>query len=698
LDTAAFGRDSLIGHYLFDAPGCEAKKFELPEVKEFSYPRDLPIHNGEPSRTVLEIRGNDNTYTMFPPSIHPCGEKLAWVGAKRKPAQITAKDLRELAGRHAVAAAVLYFYPGDAPARYDCRMALTGALARSGMPAEQVGLYVRQVAKLAGDPKWKEKSFAERTEKRLQEGKKVTALTKLIEILQLPDTCLGVFYEWLNVVDDDDDAVDENIEPVDLWANFLPPELSRGVLPKPIEDYAFTMGEAIGCDPAAIAMAALTVCGAAITDEIKLQLRVHNTWSESARLWVAIIGPPSFKKTPAITAAMRPLRKLDRDLVNGYLYDLKVYKELSNEDRKGKEAPKEERLILEDTTYEATQEVLANSLRGVLLYQDELAAFFGGMDKYSGQRGSARDRGFYLDSWYGHSKTVNRVGRGLIHIPNLSISLAGGIQPDLIRKVAADSLDDGFLARMLMLMARPATVSKDLPTATIVNDNYEELIERLTKLEPPLDSLSQLPAPLRFDDGAQKLFAVVERKHLEWGQTFETFNKKLAAAIGKYDSYFGRMCLLWHCIEHAGEKQMPLIITEHTARRVTDFLHGFLLQHAKAFYCGVLGLADDHDRLAAIASYILTHKVQELTPRDIQRGTWAMRGLKRRDVEETFEQLEALGWVGRKSGPRQVPHWIVNLRVHELFAERTRMEAAKREVIRRVMNEDFAARRRASHA
>ncbi len=608
-------------------------------------------------------------------------------------------------------------------------MALTGALARSGMPANQVAIYVQQVARLAGDPKWKEKSFAARTEKRLQADKKVTGLTKLIEVLQLPSACRDTFYEWLNATDGTTSAQDnivepaEPIEPVDLWANFLPPALPRQLLPRLIEDYAFAMGEAIGCDPASVAMAALTVSAAAIPDDIRLRMKVHDDYGESARIWAAIVGPPSFKKTPPITAAAKPLRKLDRDLVNGYLYELNAYKELSTEERKDKEEPQQQRLCLEDVTMEAAQTALVHSPNGVLGYQDELSAFFGGMDKYAGGRGAAKDRGFWLDSWYGGHKIVNRVGRGVTIIPNLSISLLGGIQPDLIRKIAADSLDDGFLARMLIMMARPATVSQDAPRTIAISERYGTLIKRLTELKPPapygnpferygaetraqkaknLSAYGKFaatgePPVLRFDDGAQKIRIELENKVLEWTQTFETFNKKLATAIGKYHAYFGRLSLLFHCIEHAGEKQLTPIVTENTARRAADFLLGFLLQHARAFYHGVLGLADEHDRLASVASYILTHKVEMLTPRDVQRGTWAMRGLKRRDVEETFEQLEALGWAVKKSGPRQVPHWTVNPRVHELFAERMAMETAKRETIRRVMEEDFAARRGGPH-
>jgi hypothetical protein len=47
--------------------------------------------------------------------------------------------------------------------------------------------------------------------------------------------------------------------------------------------------------------------------------------------------------------------------------------------------------------------------------------------------------------------------------------------------------------------------------------------------------------------------------------------------------------------------ELPEIVTEASARRVADFLHGFLRPHAVAFYVGVLGLSSDHDRLANVA-------------------------------------------------------------------------------------------------
>jgi putative DNA primase/helicase len=140
--TAAFGRKSVgIGHLLYNSAGAKAKKFVLPDVKE--YPRDLPMHDGKPSLTVLEIRGTDNTYTMFPPSVHPCGETLAWLNSQRQPTEVTPDELCKLAGLHAFASTVLYFYPVNAAACYEVRMALAGTLVRAGVAVAVAERYGR---------------------------------------------------------------------------------------------------------------------------------------------------------------------------------------------------------------------------------------------------------------------------------------------------------------------------------------------------------------------------------------------------------------------------------------------------------------------------------------------------------------------------------------------------------------------------
>ena len=62
-------------------------------------------------------------------------------------------------------------------------------------------------------------------------------------------------------------SVDEApITPIDLWGHLNPPELPRGLLPAVIEQFAFEQGEVMGVDPGGLAVAALTVCAAAIPE------------------------------------------------------------------------------------------------------------------------------------------------------------------------------------------------------------------------------------------------------------------------------------------------------------------------------------------------------------------------------------------------------------------------------------------------
>jgi hypothetical protein len=469
-------------------------------------------------------------------------------------------------------------------------------------------------------------------------------------------------------------------EPINLWGHFDPPALPIGLLPAAIEQFAIEESELMGADCGGLALGALAVCAAALPDHTLLQVKKHDpNWLEAARLWVGLIGNPSTKKTPIILRAAKPLKRIDADMWREYLAAKEVYDSLSNEERKRAERPKQKRLRIEDTTIEAAQEVLKHSPGGVLCLQDELSGWFGAMDKYAGQRGAAKDRGFWLQAFHGGPYAYNRVARGAGLIENLSISLLGGIQPEPMRKVAADTVDDGLIQRLIPIVLSRATLGKDIADAHAAGRRYDALIEQLHQRAPP-------PTPLMFADDALAIRAELERKHLDL-MACEATNKKLAAHIGKYDGLFARLCLLWHCIE---ETAGP-IVSEDTARRVADFMHYFLLPHACSFYVGMLGLSDDHERLTAVAGYILAHKLSRITNRDVQRGDRTMRSLERHDIDGIFQQLDALGWISPAQGPRfsDPTRWNVNPAVHQLFANRAEREAAERTKQREMLAEMF---------
>jgi hypothetical protein len=571
-----------------------------------------------------------------------------------------------------------------------------------------------------------DKAGREFAEKRAAELKPLAARVRILKLWESWQDCpdKGDLHDWIHVgggtreefdrlvaalpeYEPSEVSADEIITPIDLWGHLNPPELPRGLLPAVIEQFAHVQGGLMGVDPGGLAVAALTVCAAAITDDIELQVKKHDRgWRESARLWTALVGLPSTKKTPILREAVRPLARIDAAYAREYATARQRYDALPTDQRKSAPKPVRRQLKLEDTSIEAAQEVLRDNPSGVLCLADELSGWFGSMDKYNSGRGAAKDRGFWLQSWNGGSYSVNRVTRDCYLIQNLSVSVLGGIQPDLIRKMVDEAHDDGLIQRLLPIVVRAGTEGQDTPAHDVV-EAYRCLIESLHKLQPTFatgwDNPSGKAERLEFDDDAQAIRRRLERKHLQL-MGLEVINKKLAAHIGKYDAFFVRLCVVFHCVEHLSPsrptqasmfaskqshertqlKNLPCTITGATAERAARFLHEYLLRHAAAFYAGVLDLSDDHDRLAAVAGYILAHKLERVTNRDVQRGDRTMRRLKKKDTEEVFEQLGALGWLFPEPAPRPTDprHWRVNPEVHQLFTDRAGREATRRAEVR----------------
>ncbi|MEO6151863.1 MAG: DUF3987 domain-containing protein [Croceibacterium sp.] len=477
-------------------------------------------------------------------------------------------------------------------------------------------------------------------------------------------------------------------KPMDLWARYEPPALPAELLPETIAAFALKHGTVMGADPAGVAMAALTVCASIITDEITLQVKRHDpTWKESARLWVGLVGVPSAKKTPIMSAALRPARRIDSVLMRAYTERQDSFETLTPKERKEAERPRQERRIIADATVEAAQEVLKDSPRGVLSSQDELSGWFGAMDKYAPGKGSMADRAFWLQAFNGGPYSISRIARGSSYIPNCSICVLGGIQPEPLRAIASDMNDDGLIQRFLPVLLRTGDVGRDVPADRAVED-YDRLIERLELMRPParggLVHGDDRPQPLRFDDRARRVREQLEVSHLDLVRSLEGVSPKLAAHFGKYDGLFARLCVLWHCIEHADSMQPPVEICLPVAEKVAAFMERFLRPMAIAFYAGTLGLSAGHDDLIALASYIVAKGLDEVKARDAQSSTHSFRHMTAEQFRLLCEKLEAFGWLEKaEPGPKSnTPRWLVNPLAHELFADRARNEAIRREAAR----------------
>lgn len=482
------------------------------------------------------------------------------------------------------------------------------------------------------------------------------------------------------------------LPPVDLWRRHEAPPLPDDCLPAVIHDFAVEQGRIMGADPVGLALSALAVCASAIDDAIVVQMKAGDaSWKESARLWIGLVGMPSTKKSPIMSAALRPLRSIDRDMASRNSLAMADWQRLPKKGKDETPQPPQPRRIVEDATVEALQEVLKDCPHGVLSAQDELSGWFGAMDKYSPGKGAQADRAFWLRAFNGGPYSVHRVGRGASYVPNLSISVVGGIQPEPLRKLVGDSLDDGLIQRFIPVILRPATAGLDegSPESAAA---YGELVRRLTALKPPRgEGNLAAPQPLRFAPDAQAVRRTLELEHVELVEALESASPKMAAHLGKHDGVFGRLAVLWHCVEHADRAGLPVEISGDTAFRVARFMREWLRPSAVAFYAGQLGMSAGHEDLMAVASLIVSDALAEVDARTIQRSTRALRHVGADEARRLCEKLEAFGWLEPiEARQKTSARWRVIRAVHDLFAERGREEAARRERARAAFAEAFS--------
>ena len=243
-------------------------------------------------------------------------------------------------------------------------------------------------------------------------------------------------------------------------------------------------------------------------------------------------------------------------------------------------APVRERYIVGDTTSESLQEAFRATERGLLGLYDELSGFFGHLERYGSSGHAASERSFMLQTYNGGPYTVDRISRGSFYIPNLSLTVLGGIQPDLIRKQSHAATDDGLIQRLTPIMLRPGWPPRVDANANLAITDYETLIPQLLALAPPE------AGNLRFDEGAQAIRDDLAEEHDALVKECEGFNAKLSTALGKADGLFARLCVIWHCVEHAGKPGcLPAIVTEETAARVASFMVEFIQAASVRLLC-----------------------------------------------------------------------------------------------------------------
>jgi hypothetical protein len=136
-------------------------------------------------------------------------------------------------------------------------------------------------------------------------------------------------------------------------------------LPGSFRDFVREASASIGCPPDLVGIAAIAAASAAIGDTRRIVIK--RDWSESATVYGMAISPPGGKKSPAISAALKPAR--DRQMAHKLEYDrqMEEYEAVLKRLTKGDEKPPKPTLIrtyADDTTVERLADILNENKRG----------------------------------------------------------------------------------------------------------------------------------------------------------------------------------------------------------------------------------------------------------------------------------------------------------------------------------------------
>ncbi len=228
-------------------------------------------------------------------------------------------------------------------------------------------------------------------------------------------------------------------------AQEAPPAFPTEVLPPELQALVEEGAAAMGCPVDFVAVPLLGFLAAAVGGGRRI--RVKRGWEEPAILWLAVVGEPGTGKTPALEEAKRPLLALQDSAWGKYRMEEAAWLEAGQEG----ERPALDHLLTTDATIEALA-VMCQHSAGLAVVRDELVGWVKGFDAYR----QAGDRQQWLGLWSAHALKIDCKGSGTVYVPAPTVSVVGGVQPDVLRDLAGDAARrDGFLDRFLFTWPEP---------------------------------------------------------------------------------------------------------------------------------------------------------------------------------------------------------------------------------------------------
>lgn len=461
------------------------------------------------------------------------------------------------------------------------------------------------------------------------------------------------------------------------------PLLSENLVPERLRRWITDIADRMQVPLEFIAAPVVVSLSSVIGRQIGIFPKREDNWLVVPNLWGAVIARPGFFKSPAISEGMKPLDYLTKEAqfhfesgkvavkakeemlrakIDGLKDTIKKATRKGNGHDLGhlqadletalREIESnvifEKRFKTNDATVEKLACLLKENPKGMLVLRDELSGWLKSLQK-SGREG---DREFYLEAWNGYgSFTVDRIGRGTLHVPALCLSIFGGLQPGKIdsylNQTSGGQGDDGLLQRFQILVY-PDSPKKwrnvDRKPDQEAFEEAKNVFERVAQLRIKNPEASDHLPGLHFSKDAQEQFN-------EWREKLETRLRSgepsapaFESHLAKYRSLVPSLALIFHLVTNSKNKSIEVtdkvgLESLSLAIRWTSFLEA----HARKVYEYILNpnLSAAH----SLAKKITSKSVSDNdSVRSIYNNNWSRLDTSER-VDLAISVLEEANWV-----------------------------------------------------
>lgn len=364
---------------------------------------------------------------------------------------------------------------------------------------------------------------------------------------------------------------------VDMSVKVRGGDFPLGALPMKIQRIVREANDCYGYPVDYLAGAMLVAVGLGIGNTHFARLK--GKWDESAILFMALVGRPGACKSHPLNFAIRPFSELDGVATRAYIKACEEYerqRELPMKERSEPHpvAPVCKRFLISDATLEAMLLIHSQNLRGIAMWNDELAGWFKNFNRYN--KGS--DEEYWLKLFNANPSFSDRKGvKNSVYISRPFISVVGTIQNGILNELVQGSRSsNGFIDRLLFVM--PHNQDKqpwsDKEPTFDIEAAWAEIIERLVAIPYETDSDGNIIANiLSFAPDAKARLYEWQRQNTEECNREEC--DALKGVYNKFDFHAIRFCLIlqmarWACGE-ADRTNIDILSVENAISLVDYF-------------------------------------------------------------------------------------------------------------------------------